>query len=128
MLVPIAAAPPPSAPRRAPAAAASAGGGTVVPFRRGSIQLVRPLIGGQDPYADFLDKIPDIQPGAYGAHVAAGLVPNEEEIAGLAEMAPAVAADPHTQAHEDPALDAFGGRGVKSTGVKPLGEGGGTSA
>jgi hypothetical protein len=116
-----------AAPARRPAAAVDPGG-RVVPFRRpGETQLVRGLIGGQEPYADFLEKIPEIQPGGYGAHVAVGLVPNEDEIANLSEMARPIAVDPSTQAHDDPADDAFGGARLKSSGVKALGDGGGGS-
>lgn len=86
---------------------------------------MRALIGGQDPYDEFLAKIPEIGPGDYGAHVAAGLVPNEEEIANLPEMTRPMALDPNTQAHENPADDAFGGTSMKSSGVKPLGDKGG---
>lgn len=85
---------------------------------------MRGLIGGQEPYADFLETLPDIQPGGYGAHVVGGLVPSEEEIANLPEMARAVAVDPNTQAHENPADDAFGGHALRSSGIKPLGDGG----
>jgi hypothetical protein len=127
VLVPISAGPAPArAPRREPAAPDGVGG-RVIPIRRpGEVQLVRSLIGGQEPYADFLDKVPDLMPGGYGAHVAAGIVPNEDEIANLPEMSRAIAVDPNTQAHEDPAADAFGGGGMRSAGIKPLGNGGGS--
>lgn len=105
-----------------------AGGARVIPIGRGTVQLVRPLIGGEDPYQAYLDRLPEIQPGEAGSHLLGGLVPNEEELSGLAEMAAPIAVDPHTQAHEDPAMDAFGGRGVKSVQNKPLGGDGGGAA
>jgi hypothetical protein len=113
---------------RGAAPAAAHGRGNVVPIRRSTVQLVRPAADGRDHYQDYLEKIPDIQPGGPGSHLLEGLVPDEEEIRPLLGVPTAV--NENTVAHEDPALDAFGGRAVSSTSARDLvpGAGGGESA
>ena len=101
-------------------AAVPPGPGNVIPFRHRSCQLVRP--GNRDTYADFLAGVPDIAPGSSFAYMNDGLAPDEAEIAGLPEMSPQAPVNPYTQIHDNPALDAFGPRGVAHRAVAPLAE------
>lgn len=96
------------------------GGGNVIPFRPKTCVLVRP--GNKDTYADFLAGVPDISPGSQFAHLAEGLSPDEQQLESMPEMMPAAPANPNVRPNLDPAMDAFGSRGVQAGPVKALAE------
>lgn len=104
-------------------------GGNVVPIHLvQSCKLVRQGVDRNgvpvDPYRDFLDTLPDISPEqaqARGVN-ARGLVPTEEEARSIPR---AVAYDPNTEAHDDPAADAYGTRPATARRSSPFLVGGG---
>lgn len=100
--------------------AATGPGGTVLPFRPRTTQLLRPPVGGETPYEDYLQRLPDIMPGSHGSQFIEAVVPDEDAIANLPEMAAVTPLRDGTRVSLDPAEDAFGGRGAPATRSVPL--------
>lgn len=103
------------------------GRGNVIPMRPSTTKLVPQLIDGRDPYAELLDKIPEIQPGQFGSHFMPGLVPDENEISGLAEMNARVQ-PVNTTVSDEIELEDAGGAGRQSRRNKDLPGAGGDAA
>ncbi len=105
----------------------------VVPFRR-SAQLIRTgTFQGHavDPYQEFLDRLPNIDP-EQSPGLWAGLVPDPRDPTIAAMIERPTALHEHSEAREDPVADAWGTR-PPATNVLPLanvpgGAGGGGGA
>ena len=79
-------------------------GGRVIPIRPKGTQLLRQ--GNKDPWAEQLERLPDLAPQQAG-HFFDALAPAVEDVQGLPEMAQPFAANPSMRANEDPSSDAF---------------------
>lgn len=82
----------------------------VIPIRP-STQLVPRLIGGTDPYVDnVLSKARDITPGMMGEHFLPGLVPADEDLAGVSELSTATVRPVNATVEDDGSIGDGAGR------------------
>lgn len=105
-----------------PSAGGYAAPGNVIPFRPRSSVLVKPVMTKDgsvvDPYAEFIAGQPDLAPDRGNAHLFEALVPDPSMVEG---GAPQMAwQQGEAQAHEDPALDAYGPGGARASRSGPL--------